>query len=266
MTSVAEQLHPLRVRLTHAREEHGRRSTSALQAFEDLFRTAARLGQPLDGLRKHSAVESERFFAHTVPGPDGHVYWDGPRHFTRNDGKTRVPRRWWYAHKHGADLDPYADLVPNCGEDACINPDHCEVGRDLRRPRRWPDEKIIGALQVAAMRLGHTPTVEEWDKGPFLPDRRIIRKRFGSWNDAVTAAGLEPRRRGVNVGHAAATSAGAIASLRFCQSRLNRTPRRSDLRLLSNELHAQGLPSSPTTVRKMLGPWDEALKKAGIAA
>ena len=265
MSTVTEQLRPLRAELERAREQHGDRSTPAREAFENLFRTAAKLGHPLDQLSRRSPDEVERFFASTLPGTDGHVYWDGGKQFTRNDGKGRVPRRWWYAHKHGAELPPYQDLVPTCGEDACINPDHCEIGRGLRRPRRYTDERIIGAIQVAAMRLGRTPSSEDWD-GHFLPDRRIIRKRFGTWNAAMRAAGLEPRRNGVNIGYAPASTVGAIAALRFCQKRLNRRPRRADLNLLSGELHAQGLPSSPTTVRKLLGPWDEALRKAGIAA
>lgn len=266
MTTISEQLRPLRAELYRVRETHGRRSTAARVAFENLFRTSAKLGQPLDALSRRSKDETERFFANTIPGPDGHVYWDGGRQFTQNDGKHRVPRRWWYTHKHGRDLTPYQDLVPTCGDDACINPDHCEIGRGLRRPRRYSDEKIIGAIQVAAMRLGRTPTTDEWEEGDFQPDIRIVRKRFGGWKEAVIAAGLEPRRRGVNVGRHSATEKTAVASLRFCHKRLKRPPRRDDLRLLSDELHAEGLPSSPTTVRKLLGTWEQALKKAGIAA
>jgi len=262
--TVVEELRPLRKALTEAVETHGRRSTPALQAFEALFRAAVKAGQPLDSLRKHAKDEDERFFAHTIPGPDGHVYWDGAREFRRNDGKVRVPHRWWWAYKNGRELGTYEDLVPTCGETHCINPDHCEVGRGLRRQRLYSDEKIIGALQVAALRRGAQPTQRAWIAERLAPDLRVIRLRFGSWANALRAAGFEPPDAAIYTHSYGA--ADVVEAIRFCRKRLGRTPQQRDLTNLREELHTAGLPSSPTTIRKAFGSWDAALREAGLAA
>ena len=72
---------------------------------------------------------------------------------------------------------------------------------------RWAEDQLTEALQTIAGRLGHSPStgeyprererliVERQDSG--APDRPFpamssILTRFGSWNAALTAAGLEP--------------------------------------------------------------------------
>jgi hypothetical protein len=261
MTTTAVDLRPYRRRLHDARMNHGRRSSQALRAFEDLFRVAARSGQPLDALRRYSKHEPERFFAQTIPGPDGHVFWDGGRGFRRNDGKTRSPLRWWWAHSHGVEPGPYEDVVPMCGNGSCINPEHAVMDRSARR-RRFTDQQIIGTIQVAALRLGHAPTQKEWLEGGYSPTDAIVVQRFGSWGDALRTAGYQHDTHfKIRVDEDA-----CLTTLRFLRDELGRTPEATDLRRLREQVRAQGLPSSPTTIRRYLGEWPNALKKAGIAA
>jgi hypothetical protein len=254
-----QDLRVLREELAELRRTHERRSSVVAEAFCRLVREAAAQGQPLDGLRRHTADEVERFFAQTIPGPDGHVYWDGAKSFTRNDGKTRIPRRWWWAHKHGRELGQHEDLIPTCGESSCVNPDHCEIGRGLRR-LRFGREAMLGSLKVGALRLGHAPTWDEWTTLGLRPSQTTFKQRFGSWGRALREAGLTPTRP---TQYAPVTPAQCIESLRFLRTQLGRWPSSKDFDDSRQLLVAAGLPSSSSTIAKYPGPWREALRKAG---
>ena len=64
------------------------------------------------------------------------------------------------------------------------------AGFDRPRSRAWSDEEIVEALRSWAAAHAHAPFSGEWDASP---DRNVIADRFGGWNAALTAAGLEPR-------------------------------------------------------------------------
>ena len=127
---ISDDLHALREELSLQTELHGARSVEAQVAFENLFRTSCRIGRPLDGLRRFSKDEDERFFAQTRNGTDGHVYWLGAQHgFSRNDGKTRRPARWWYEKLHGP-------LASDPGRRRQLRPEGLhQPGASVRRPR-----------------------------------------------------------------------------------------------------------------------------------
>lgn len=256
----APDLRVLREELAALREVHPRRSSVVAEAFCRLVRAADAVGQPLDGLRRHTSDEVERFFAQTIPGPDGHVYWDGTKKFKRNDGKDRIPRRWWWAHVHGAEAGPYEDIIAVCGERNCINPEHCGMGRGLLR-RQFSEEQMLNAVKVAALRLGRAPTSGEWDSLGLHPSRVVFRLRFGSWENVIRKAGLEyvrSRRSG-----RPASNSDCIAALRHLRKMLGHWPTRREFARSKALLHAADLPSSATTIRSRLGPWTEALYKAG---
>lgn len=257
----APDLRVLREELAELRRVHPRRSSVVLEAFCRLVRAADAVGQPLDGLRRHTADEVERFFAQTIPGTSGHVYWDGTRDgFKRNDGKKRSPRRWWYAHKHGRELGPHESLVAMCGEVHCINPEHCETGR-RHRDRRYSDEQMLNAVKVAALRLGRAPKSEEWQELGLSPSRGIYTVRFGSWETVIRKAGLEyvrSRKSG-----RPATASDCIAALRHLKRMIGHWPSRNEFDAYRELLYAADLPSSPTTIHRRLGGWPAALRKAG---
>lgn len=258
MTTI--DLRPLRAELYRAREEHGRRSSVTLAAFEALWRASIQSGQSLSALRKYTADETERFFANTLPGTDGHVYWDGPAHgFVRNDKKIRVPRRWWWTHIYGVELGQYEDLVPTCGELNCINPEHCEKGRGLRRVQ-FSREQMLNALKVEALRLGRAPTTYDWAAADRTPTLRIYKLRFGSWRAAIEEAGLDYSAVVVN-GRQSAEK--CVEALHFVHGITGKRPSERTFYAMRAQVRAAGLPSR-TTVKKHLGGWSDALKKAGF--
>ncbi len=59
----------------------------------------------------------------------------------------------------------------------------------------YTDEQLLQALRDLAAELGRTPTGREMQDRRDLPSPRTCQIRFGSWNAALEAAGLEPNRR-----------------------------------------------------------------------
>jgi hypothetical protein len=228
------------------------------EAFERLLRASVQEGHPLDALRRHVADEQERFFACTIPGLDGHVYWDGPKGFIRNDGKVRVPRRWWWAHVNGRELDPYEDCFATCGEQGCINPEHCEIGRGLRR-RWYSDEQMLNAIRVAVLRLGRSPSGKEWDRMGGRPSRKVFDVHFGNWTAALRKAGFEAYvRPGSHV-----DAVDCVRALSFVHERIGAWPSGKEFIRHRSALRTAGHVTSLTTIRRHLGPgWQEALRKA----
>ena len=167
-----------------------------LDAFVRYMHESALLGLSPTALPQYSPVESDRFFARVVEGPDRHRYWSNNNLvFPLNNGRSQNPRRWWWQHEHDVELTLYDDVTPTCGDRRCIAPWHCQVGRQAAR-LRYSDEHMLGGLQVLAMRLGHGPSESEWAASGRKPTASNFGLRFGSWTKAIRAAGLTPHGRG----------------------------------------------------------------------
>lgn len=246
---MSASVHELRQNLSVTREQYGRRSSRTAEAFQALVRGAADAGAPIDGLRHHTENEAERFFSWTIPSVDEHVYWDGPKYFTRNDKKSRTPLRWWWQHKYGGLLDT-DDLVVKCGEKNCCNPEHAAKERRRGAKLYYTHERCIGAFQVATMRLGHTPSSAEWKHHNFKPHSDVLRERFGTWDQIVKAAGVPPVRARE---YARTASDLAVQGLLFVKETLGRWPSRDAYEAMKDELRARDLPTSGITVYKALG-------------
>lgn len=93
-----------------------------------------------------------------------------------------------------------------------------------KRVHKWTPEMIIRALQYYAKKYGETPTATDFNPSDSRRCARIhaasavvwleraqrvendncypypqtVQKNFGSWDDGIKAAGLEPRKRGVD--------------------------------------------------------------------
>jgi Homing endonuclease associated repeat len=232
----------------------------AHDAFVRYMRDASRLGLNPTTLNQYSTNEVERFFAYTIPGPDGHVYWDGRKEFRRNDDKQRPPRRWWWEHVHGPIGTTTLRIHPICGDEACINPDHAECRHFA--PRKFTDEQLIGFIKVAALRLGHPPRIPEFDAQGFGVTARGVALRFGrSWPTALKAAGYKPPGHPKKV-----TPAQCITALQRARALLGHWPSSDEFRYhpeIRPALQKEGLPAWPETIRGALGVWHEALRKAG---
>lgn len=254
-------LRELRAELDRVREVYGARSWEAEAAFQRWCRESFVQGKPIDALRTHVADETERFFAQTIPGPDGHVYWDGPKDFKRNDGGYSRPRIWLWKRVHGP--IPGGDaIVAVCGERNCVNPEHCVHPDRRERHKRFTDEAMLGALQVVALRLGRSPTQSEWERLKARPTSTIYYERFGSWTDALHAAGLEATHYQP---HVLIDRATCLASLRLAERFLGRRPKTSDYRHdapLRAALREAELPTASSTIKVHCGSWSAALKDA----
>lgn len=250
-------LRELRAELDRVRQLYGPGSSQGAEAFNRLSREAGRQGQPLDGLRRYVEDEVERFFAQTIPGSDGHVYWDGGQMFVRNDSLTRQPRRWWWEHIHGP-LGGGDAVLPTCGERHCINPEHSAKQDRQERHRRFTDQQMFGALQVVAMQLGHAPTLGEWTRLHKTPSAKLYLMRFGSWRHAVAQAGIEYRTR-------LASPKKCVAALRLARKTLGHWPNTTEFLSprVCAALKEADLPRSDSSIYKHLGSWSEALRKAG---
>lgn len=226
------------------------------------FNAASRAGNRPDALRIYSPDEAERFWARTVPGPDGHTYWTGPAEFTRNAGAVPHdvrPRRWVWAREHGP-IPTTTDVWTTCGEKNCVTLGHLAAGRTDRR--LWfRDEQMLGRIQVVALQLGHTPTSNEWVALGEHPTLNVYKTRFGGWPKACRAAGVAPP--GNERGRVNEETCGT--ALRALAAHLGHAPSREDYRRERDWLASRGHPTSPATIRKRFAfPWAQALKKARL--
>ncbi len=150
-------------------------------------------------------------------------------------------------------------------------------GREAMKPGprdgfRWTRETIIYAFELWHRRHLCSPTVAEWRRaGSDNPSATTVRSAFGSWNSAVKAAGLRPRRPG----EARKTSPPAIE-----QPPAGAVPRWPPPRVverLQAWAHEHGRPPtleewrragarhpSAATVRRLFGSWNAALVAAGF--
>ncbi len=55
-------------------------------------------------------------------------------------------------------------------------------------------EAAIKLLQDKANKIGRTPSKTDFDQDPSLPNATVIARRFGSWNEALIAANLQPNQ------------------------------------------------------------------------
>ncbi len=229
-------------------------------AYDRYWKQACAEGRPPDSLVPIAGPEDERFFSYLIPGPDGHNYWNGPKRFPLDSGGARMPRYWWYEHLHGK--LPRGALKPVCAELSCITPTHQQFVSWADMKQRYTDQQLTGALQVVVMRLGHSPTVGEYQaESGRGPTAQIISQRFGGWHAALKSAGYGPS---VNATHKL-TPEICIEALRFVARIVGRAPSNNDYAAHADELRAHGLPPGTASIRHHVGPtWDAALRRAGL--
>jgi hypothetical protein len=65
-------------------------------------------------------------------------------------------------------------------------------------PYNYTDQECLAALRRAAARYGQDIIVEEYRESGESPSAKTLENRFGSWNEAKRAAGLDVYEHGEN--------------------------------------------------------------------
>lgn len=115
----------------------------------------------------------------------------------------------------------------------------------------YGDDELVADLRGFADEVGHTPSKRELrEAGPHSPS--TYAERFGSWSEAVAAAGLQPNEPSTTVAESA-----LLADLRRVTESLGRVPTR-------NEFAERG-EHAPSTYDRRFGSWSAAVEAAGLA-
>jgi hypothetical protein len=62
---------------------------------------------------------------------------------------------------------------------------------------RWTHDTIVYAITLWHRQHSRPPYTSEWEQaGENHPSRQTVARVFGSWNEAIAAAGFRPRPRG----------------------------------------------------------------------
>lgn len=113
------------------------------------------------------------------------------------------------------------------------------------------DDELIGAIEDLSDSFGDPPTQEQMrTKGAYSPKQ--YKKAFGSWNEALVAAGFEPRTK-----HQSISQEELLAALESLADELGRSPSQSDINEHSDHSHK-------TFYRKFDGGLREAKERVGL--
>ena len=133
--------------------------------------------------------------------------------------------------------------------------------RQQQQSRRYSEAELIGALRRANAAMGerHLSVARylKWAKAdPGVPGELTICKRFGSWNAALAAIGVEPKTSPKGFGAPRYTDEDLIAALRRVQVQ------HLDGGLPSiggYQTHRMGDEPSAAAIRNRFGMWTKAL-------
>lgn len=91
----------------------------------------------------------------------------------------------------------------DCGTVITAKATRCGSCRSSQQGQTWTKEKVRNSIAAFFVEHGRAPTAREWSTvSPDRPSAFDAINRFGSFNAAVSAAGLTPRRSGQQVSHA----------------------------------------------------------------
>lgn len=146
---------------------------------------------------------------------------------------------------------------------------------ERRRPRpfqpKYPTEELIELLQSAADVLGGELREASYCRyaagrstadGRPWPSSATIIARFGSWSRALVAAGMEPLGRLRSQPRPKFSEEDCLAAIRAAADALGELPTMAAYRDFARA--SQGSYPSDVTLRLRLGPWHEALARAGL--
>jgi hypothetical protein len=126
-----------------------------------------------------------------------------------------------------------------------------EAGYDSNEPdSKISEENLVEELQRLADELDQRPTASDMNKqGRYW--RSTYRNEFGSWNNALEAAGFESENIGATI-----TDEELIQEINRIAKELDETPGFKDMENIGEY--------DPTTYSQHFGSWTDALKSAGF--
>lgn len=70
--------------------------------------------------------------------------------------------------------------------------------RRIPRPQKWTKREIVKHIRAWVKEHGEPPGCDEWNapRGRGFPSSASLTRKFGTFNDAIRAAGFEPRPQG----------------------------------------------------------------------
>ncbi len=126
------------------------------------------------------------------------------------------------------------------------------AGLVVKKEQKFYSQKeLIDYLQKAAVELGHSPFINEMDELKGYPSSSAFVYQFGSWNEALKAAGLKVNRIKEY------SREELITYLQKAVKELGRTPSGDEMNKLN------GYPSV-TAFTNQFGSWNEAIEAAGL--
>lgn len=129
-----------------------------------------------------------------------------------------------------------------------------EPNQDHQGEGSYTDPELIEDLQAFAEELGDTPSsTQMMQEGPHSTSTYI--EHFGSWSEAVRAAGLEPRGRG-GAGRARIPDENLLDALRDMADTSGEPPAAAAM-----DQHG---PYSSDTYKRRFGSWTVAIEEAGL--
>jgi hypothetical protein len=134
------------------------------------------------------------------------------------------------------------------------------AGEAAREPDRspWTQERIIAAVRAHVLEHGEPPRANDWraaDPDGLRPTQNTVAHYFGSWNDAITAAGERPRQRG---GPRRWTKDTTIAALQAWADEHGTPPKSVEWQRVGDD-HP-----NVVMVAKLFGSWSNGVEAAGF--
>ena len=160
----------------------------------------------------------------------------------------------------------YAHLC-KCGQSYVVVGRLCTPCANRRAPARsWTREDLLAAIQRWSDLEGRSPTSEQWQTGPRTsarwqreypdwPTVKDLQRHFGSWNEALRAAGITP------VHPIGVTKADVIAALRDAHADLGDKLSYKTYAAWAAHRHRPSI----APLRRHFATFNNALRTAGIA-
>lgn len=122
----------------------------------------------------------------------------------------------------------------------------------------WSNEEMLKRLVEKAKELGHSPSRSDLYGDNTMPSVYAYMRRFGSWNNAIKEAGLEPNytnytKRGTW------TRDAIIAAIKLTAQEIGCVPKSCDCGEYDR------MPAA-STVKHVFGSWNNAITEAGLKA